>query len=112
MNPATTGGRRAGLPTATANKIPASQQVPSQRVQTSASSALPIVFATLMLAAGGASYDWLVVKTCPFCGFAHRHTRFERTAQAIERSPSCAPHRAYQVRISDVVPARRQGRAA
>ena len=71
-----------------------------------------VAFATLFLAAGSAHFDWLVVRNCPLCGFAHRHTRFERDAQTVERAPGCAPHRRYLVRVADVVPVRRQGRTA
>lgn len=76
------------------------------------SKGIPVVFAVLYLATGSAIYDWLVVRTCPFCGHAHRHLRLEQNAQTIERSPSCAAHRSYLVKVSDVVPARRTGRAA
>lgn len=78
----------------------------------SAAAAVVVAFATLMLAAGGARRDWLVVRECPICGFPHRHVAFETNPQAVERAPSCAPWRRYLVRVVDVVPPRRRVRRA
>lgn len=87
-------------------------QDPSSRSKRNHNGELPVVFAVLYRAAGTATYDWLLVRCCPFCQHAHRHVRFERDAETIERSPSCAPHRSYRVKVSDIVPARRTRRAA
>lgn len=104
MSQKSSGG--AGHPDTPATTIhTAAARPPQDRPQRSAELGLPIVFGTRFLAAGAAAYDWVVVRSCCYCGFAHRHTWFERSAEAIERAPSCRPHASYQVRVSDVVPA-------
>lgn len=97
-----TGGQPASQPPM--QKISTATE-PQDRDERTAELGGPVAFGTKFLAAGAATFDWVVVRRCPICGFAHLHRLLgERDAQIIERAPSCAPWRTYQVRISDVVP--------
>lgn len=100
---------------AATSKIPAATIKPDDRGQATASPQAAVAFGTRYIAAGDASLDWVVVRRCPLCGHAHRHLMFEKNSPSnIERAPSCARHRVYIVRITDVVPtsAERQQRGA
>ena len=115
MSPKTNGGPgvTSSRPTTNTATATARPQVPSQRTATVQE---VTVLGTLLLAAGDATHDWIMVRRCSLCGFAHRHLVFEANASVITRSPSCARHRTYRVIISDVVPSvsdrRSRGEAA
>ena len=73
--------------------------------QRSALDRIPAVAATLLRAAGGAQFDRLLVRACPWCQHAHVHYVSPGEADSVVRSPRCAPHRSYAVEVSGVLPA-------
>lgn len=66
----------------------------------------PIAYATRYLPVGKGSYDWLVVRRCPYCQCGHRHVLFENTHAPVERAPACARHKTYTVVVTEVMPSR------
>lgn len=99
------GGPGGHHPTETATeKIATGTHQQADRPDRSAPTAL-VAPATLYRRSGRAQHDWLVAR-CPLgTGHVHRHVLYEANATVIERSPSCAPHRKYMVRVTRVVPA-------